>query len=476
MRLRYGTVDLDVWKLKEYRREVVEKDGQYLHTKVTLSVLAWYNPGLNRVANVAIGREISPVAVGPLVAPPVVAPALFTDRSLEQYLNTPRRPLDFYTGAVPVPGIAATPVPAAPTAIIFRSPIFAPNGIRYAVDALNGPMPVHCNVMELVGEKTMLVDFTVVSHICDTDRHVPAGLFRVTRQDSTPSPLTSLTFWMEEDLDDCFYSTLTVSGSATFRQDLMAARGLVPDDFRDYIGRQFPVPPFMKREKVEIKAMPGNTEITFRIIDKTIGMALTDEYRIAKAAVLFTETDGRDDPAGNIIAALKDLVKGGGIFNAKNILNAAFRVGKALLPKIGWKLDIQLWGKPDASRDKLHDAANLIQDTLMPPFLFHFVEYTSEATYDYTGTYVRLTTTMNANATNRILKLAGVNMPALVEPGNIGGILYARSQASSWPKPSRQNATREDRSQILLGSVPFAPGTAPGSVPAIIRPSFTPNP
>ena len=144
------------------------------------------------------------------------------------------------------------------------------------VDLTNGPKPVSCDVIEIEGIKTFKIDFVVT---CTTNEVQQTNVGPITSQqghDSTTrvgsrstyrvSPLLCHEWEMSHDVDQDFWTTRTITGRAVFRQDIMRANGLIPDQLRYWIGH--PVPPGFSRQSVKVSQLPDGLTLAYSVVDR----------------------------------------------------------------------------------------------------------------------------------------------------------------------------------------------------------------
>ncbi len=102
----------------------------------------------------------------------------------------------------------------------------AGNPVAYQFDCNNGPTPIALDVVEIKGERTYLIDWTVECAVNE------CFLFKTSR---TLSALLSQRWTMEEDLDQDFFATRTIKGHAIFRSDRLQVLGAKADDYRAWL-------------------------------------------------------------------------------------------------------------------------------------------------------------------------------------------------------------------------------------------------
>jgi hypothetical protein len=161
--------------------------------------------------------------------------------NLRQTLLQPQQQLNFFVGSVAV----VTSPPA--------TNLGAP-----AYDCRNGPKPIHAVVKELHGAKTAIVHYRIETWINEC---------RI-----CPNPLLGNRWSMEHDIDDLFYTTRTITGTATFRSDLMQlfsvvqGQQILPDEWRNQLA--IPCPDTFRRTSVNVKARSDGLTLDYVVVDE----------------------------------------------------------------------------------------------------------------------------------------------------------------------------------------------------------------
>lgn len=232
MIVTYNGITLDLCQLRGWERQV-EMDGpQYLWTRHRIRVSGVYNP-----------RATSYTRNANTLAPQFTrdTPATITDAVVRHALATPRKQLSIIVGGTAV--------------------LFTPN-VGQTTDAHNGPTPTVHAVVESIGVKTYLVDWSIECCIVETTGTTPAVLsHRWTMEDHVAMPN--------------YLTTRVIQGKATFRTDLMGVLGRVPDDFR----RAFihPVSLNMQRESIDVTVYDDNSGAEYTLVDQEQAINLTPE-------------------------------------------------------------------------------------------------------------------------------------------------------------------------------------------------------
>lgn len=165
--------------------------------------------------------------------------------------------------------------------IFLRSPLFRPDGVTsYFCDAKNGPQPLFCNIQEIIGEDTMVVDFGIMTWVNECPGSVSNPI----------NPVLSHRWAMSHIIDDKFHTRRIVAGTAVLRTDLVYSSTGKPllksDDFRDYFFHN--VPPNYKRVGVQVEATSDGTRLQYVIedqeVDSVVDPALYNSVRGAEIA------------------------------------------------------------------------------------------------------------------------------------------------------------------------------------------------
>src|SRR5262249_31310457 len=133
-----------------------------------------------------------------------------------------------------------------------------PKGNIDVSDVNNGPIPVFADIEEIVGTKTFFVVYQIQTWINETPPD-PTAKYPV-------SPLLAHEWEMEHSVDSDFFLTRTVTGRAVFRSDILQRYGLVPDQFRYWLGH--PVPENMKRSSIRVKQLGDGNTLQYQFVDR----------------------------------------------------------------------------------------------------------------------------------------------------------------------------------------------------------------
>ena len=235
MRLQYaGYIFEDVGLTTPYEMEAVFRGPDYLYTRHRISIRAVLHPLATSVN--ASGVNNAGIA-GQLPAE--------TLENIRLKLMQPRQNLLFLVGPSTSGGqLVCSPPPG------------------FSCDANNGPIPLRCHVVNWIGFRTALVDFTIETYVRDflspSVGPLPGG--------PVGPALLSHRWAMTQDIDEDYKTTRTISGQAIFRTDAMQSLNSTPDNWRGIIN--FPIPNFWKRESVKVALNEDNNTLDYEIVDK----------------------------------------------------------------------------------------------------------------------------------------------------------------------------------------------------------------
>ncbi len=144
------------------------------------------------------------------------------------------------------------------------------NGFRVATDARNGPQPNGLRILEVIGDKSAIVEWE-----CECWVNECATRFR---------PLLSHRWETESEVDEDAYTTRTITGEAHFRSDALLAANTVPDDYRRWLAQPIPLN-FIRRG--------------IRVASSSDGLTLRYTYQdVQKRRSWAVNPNGRDDLTG----------------------------------------------------------------------------------------------------------------------------------------------------------------------------------
>lgn len=291
MFLTYNGVSLSVEHVTGYTvRRVYDPSGcDYLYDHHRLAVRAIWNPRATADGTKVAGESFA---------------------NLRATLMTPRKLLLFE-----IPNSGGT------KKTVISSPFKDPAGDRYPCDCNNGPKPIGFNVVGVVGEKTMIIDFEIETWV---------------RECTRSKPIISHRWEMSHSIDRDFLTTRTINGIAIFRTDwlngVLSPLVVSPDQFRGWLFH--PVPYGFQRQGIQCSLSPDNTTLRYQITDVQQYAYITPPYRgIVRVDVSTMIAQGQYDWAkafqGSPIAAI---------------------------PKTRNQVTIRVWGRPGCSPQIRHAA------------------------------------------------------------------------------------------------------------------------
>jgi hypothetical protein len=278
--------------------------------------------GMGRIAAIGAagvaGPPLPALGRGPLPPSPVLnrgSPAPITDVSVRHVLMQPRQQLVYAVG----------------TNVLLVAPAANPDGTAAVADAANGPIPLACDVVQVSGNKTFLVDFAISAAVNESYLYV-----------NTPPVLLSHRWTRTEDIDTDMYSTVTTRGFARFRSDRLLFLGVVPDDFRGYLF--VPPPPRCQRVAVHVEPSEDGSSIAYTLVDRMtyLRYAIPGVTRVEA----FQTVEGE-------ASFLNSLFLGG----LGDILNDLGVSGVPRIPLFKLGFVARVWGNPLSTRKLLETVA-----------------------------------------------------------------------------------------------------------------------
>ncbi len=253
-RLVVGDYDFGIATIRtqEYNLEpVMDPTGKDLEcVKITLSVLAI----VNAVA-FATHKKVEG-SVGLAGAGDKLPDTMWNVRD---YLMTPRRRIFFEVDGV----------------VVLATPLRYNDGTRLTCDVKGGPFPQAARWTDNVGDKTMLLYFSVVTYQCYDERFMLSNRWRQT---------------CSIGLDG--YTTRTTTGRLCVRKDYCDLEGFMADDFRNLVVPK--PPPQCRRVGIEVSQNEDGTEITYTATDREVTYGLGDFAQVLR--IEGTVTSGADYP------------------------------------------------------------------------------------------------------------------------------------------------------------------------------------
>lgn len=241
--LTYNSIPMQVESFQRFdQRSVYSDDGaDYLYTEFTIVVRAFFDPTTATGFSVDLGTSNAATIVN----------------VLRSVLLAPRKIL---LVAAPSGGNSSS-IPFLRSPLLRPSPPFAAN-TSYAVDAKNGPQPLFCNIQQIIGERSMIVDFGIVTWI----NECPGT------SSSPISPVLSHRWSMSHLVDEMQHTKRIIAGQAIFRTDLLydSLGNIIirADDFRDFLFHN--IPPNYRRIGVHVEASTDGTQLKYVVEDQEV--------------------------------------------------------------------------------------------------------------------------------------------------------------------------------------------------------------
>jgi hypothetical protein len=466
--LTYNGITMSVVKVNGAKREAIYNGNSYQHTRWLLSVRATVNPFTvpylmpgnpqavvpNKQADPAANQFTAfvpnknqpnnpAVVAGPAgFVPAGITPAGAIDQSIRFLLMSPRQKLTYEVGGQKV---LVSPIPG------------------FTVDAMNGPRPISCDIVQWIGPKTLLVDYVI-----ETWQREDI-LFPGVR-----SPLASLTWEVESEMDEHFYTTNTIRGRAVFRSDLLAQQNISPDRMRNILFH--PIPKNFKRDRVWVKLDGDGVTLNYVIQDKerALNYKVTDVTRIEARQWIQAGDVGIEQGATNV---LKGFLGGMGKDAAGNDKGFGPPIVGALnafvdsQPTLSHGFDIQVWGNRHSFRGDLMQLAFDLLSARLALFPNKWGGRAVKITHDLTGTYVHLEASITTGPLgNWITWMETLFKKNFILPGHVNaqsddtGTILVANPATVIPPPPGDKGSRGTYLEVLAAQVlmdPFTTVTQP---------------
>lgn len=145
-------------------------------------------------------------------------------------------------------------------------------GNRGDVDAKNGPLPQHCNIIDL-SEGSFLLSYQIVAHYWEntvvTNQVDPRTGQRVNNVQGNSSAAVYNRWTETVDIDQCMYSKRTRTGKYIIRSDNRG--GVTADELRDRLA-VLGIPSGFVRENSKYTITPDGLGLEYSITDKEVYM------------------------------------------------------------------------------------------------------------------------------------------------------------------------------------------------------------
>ncbi len=356
-----------------WNREPVFHGPDYIYTAHRLRVRAVLNPGVNAWTlspqftnyaapmqilqgmgyNVSIvqrdtgpvttvvrtmGNNNQPGATLPYESAGTVAP--ITDVAIRHWIERPRQQVVLITGGVPV--------------LVSPNLIDSNSVTRPGTDVKGGPFLTANDVVYISGGKSFIVDLSIETFVNE------AGIYQ-----ATPSVLLSHRWEPSEDLDQDYFGTRTIRGTAHFRLDRLNFLGAVADEFRSYLVHPLPFAGW-KRVAAHFQVSDDGSRVDYALVDKELAMSIIPPGVTRIEAFQTVDANSGDafgaaaGQVGNVFDVIAGALRGplgwGDVANA--LKNVGVNVGKnILLPKTTTIIAARVWGRSDVGRKTLENTA-----------------------------------------------------------------------------------------------------------------------
>lgn len=210
--VQYNSVKLELVKVNTFQQRAVytDDDVDYLYTHYYLSCRCVFHPE----ATAIFGQD-----------------AALSIATLRASLLAPRKTLTFAVGGQTI--------------------LKSPNLAGATVDANNGPHPIACNIIEIHGAKTVIVEFTIETW---------------QRECSTANALMVHRWESSHDYSEDYLCTRTINGMAVLRSDVLQVNNLKADNYRRMLSH--PIQNNSHRVHVNVRADSDGVTYHYTIVDQ----------------------------------------------------------------------------------------------------------------------------------------------------------------------------------------------------------------
>lgn len=339
---------------------IMSSDGvDPLYTEVTISVSSVWHP--NATTTQDANQNNMPAAAAIAV--------------LRRTLMEPRKQLIFTVDRHYLNGNDSN--------IIVQSPQGEPpGGGPYPCDAKNGPIPISCDIINLFGEQTAIVNFSIVTWIAES---------------TSAHGVISNRWTMSSDFDESYYTQRTIVGEAIFRTDILrqisgnnagnlalqnpsGLNNIMPDRWRAILIPKVPIG--FQRVSQNVTQDSSGTKLNYKVVDMEQPLVFTNK-RITRVSGSYTDTYGTSPTATRRGAAhagreaLRHMMeaagRGGQSEDAPGLSAAAGALfagiertmsvaeyADSVLPKRSMTLEISVTGRYDSNKRDLITAMQTI--------------------------------------------------------------------------------------------------------------------
>ena len=365
MHLNYNGVDLQLEHTADVSiTPVMDSSGlDLLYQRITISMICVWNPWAT--ASFAGATLVNTGTNNTNAAPKTgrVGDRLGVSlANLRQVLLTPQQPLRVYLGDDRVWDVPYRFVAGSEQAGTGAGTAQTMNGIglpaagietQFACDPGGGPFPEECRILEIVGDRTAIIQYRITFHVTDCNTYVLSNRWRTTSHTGQD--------WL---------TTRITEGRAVLRLDKLLAFGYTADQFRSNFA--LGVPNGFIRKEVNVVATEDGRELYYRVVDKQLALnipsgssALKVEGHISTGGTwpLRTTMDAlkaAGDAIANTAKSAWNLVT----LDVKGAMQAALAACEAM-PVPRAVAVVRVWGPPGTDRANLASfAVNVVTDRL----------------------------------------------------------------------------------------------------------------
>lgn len=387
-----------------YEQVPVWDGPTYLYTIYRVHIRGTYNPS-------TFAWDLFPIDADPPLRPGPIVGALppTSNTAVRHFLMQPRGTLVYNIGGVAVaPGLAG--IVGGIEAL--RSPTDVVDD--FVMDAKNGPIPLHCNVVEVRGTKTFLVDWAIETYVNE------CYLFK---ESQSLSALLSQRWTMQEDLDQDFFATRTIIGHAIFRSDRLDALGANPDDYRAWLFHA--VPPNFQRNVQQVIASEDGTRLDYVLVDREKPFNYTPSV-VARGVTRIEAfyTNGFSRRLGTEETLIRGLQVAGeaillgplgaatdpaiGLREAIHLGFREFEIGLDSVPRFSQRVVCRVWGNRASTRAVLYSVAIQVFSSKIGNDPLQVGSGSVDVTEDLMGKFVELSGVVTLGPIDSGFKAGGI--------------------------------------------------------------------
>jgi hypothetical protein len=387
--LTYNSVQLALTKTNSITARPVytNNNNDYRFTEITIDINAIFNPS-----------ETAYISDGPLaIADPTALPPV-TYNAVQTSLNTPRGQLQFDNYLT----------------TMFNLP---DEDAGWITDANNGPFPQELSIIEINGGQTFHVRYVIKTFIYQCDLAETSDVAWISNEYS-----------QSESIDEHFYSSITTTGMAYFRIEVLDEANGVADDFRDVLLP--PIPRGYRRMAIDIKVNETRNILIYSCVDHQMPYEIGNTGQSGDGSFI-TKIDGSWVQSSLTLSA-----------NNHTVLPTGYQIGTAT---------IKIWGSRQASVWVLTQKALAIIGSTRIDFTdgtqpIRDIRFSQSLVDRYVELSISVTLKPAANGQFGSFQTAALRNDT-TGPGGLFGI---GSEGGVNPSPPSDNGTRSDTPFVLL--------------------------